>query len=103
PPLQGSVDAPAVSAPTVAMAHEVVTLAQIQPIMAARCVGCHSAKPTQAGFPAAPAGIMLDTPQGTLQHAEQIKQVVGSKYMPLANMTAMTDAERAVVAAWNGK
>jgi uncharacterized membrane protein len=46
---------------------------------------------------------MFDTPQHTLQHAAQIKQVVGSKYMPLANMTGMTDAERAVVAAWDGK
>jgi uncharacterized membrane protein len=71
--------------------------------MAARCVACHSAKPTQAGFPSAPAGIMLDTTQATLQHAAQIKQVVGSKYMPLANMTGMTDAERAVVAAWSGR
>jgi uncharacterized membrane protein len=80
-----------------------VELSQVQAIMAARCVACHSAKPTQVGFPSAPAGIMLDTTQATLQHAAQIKQVVGSKYMPLANMTGMTDAERAVVAAWSGQ
>ena len=46
---------------------------------------------------------MLDTNEQTLQHAEQIKQVVASKYMPLANLTQMTDEERAVIAAWNGK
>lgn len=80
-----------------------VTLGQVQAIMAARCVECHSVRPTQAGFPAAPAGIMLDTSQSTVQHAAQIKQVVASKYMPLANMTGMTDAERAIVAAWSGK
>lgn len=83
--------------------HAAVTLGQVQAIMAARCVECHSVRPTQAGFPAAPAGIMLDTPQSTVQHATQIKQVVASKYMPLANMTGMTDAERAAVAAWSGK
>ena len=79
------------------------TLAQVHSILQARCIECHSAKPTQAGFASAPAGIMLDTPEQALQHAAQIKQVVGSKYMPLANLTKMTDDERAVIASWNGK
>nr|WP_323011411.1 hypothetical protein [Castellaniella sp.] len=72
-------------------------------IIAARCVECHSAKPTQAGFAAAPAGIMLDTEAETLQHAAQIKLVVGNQYMPLANLTQMTDDERAIIAAWSGQ
>jgi uncharacterized membrane protein len=86
-----------------APAQAAVTLEQVHGIITARCTECHSAKPTQAGFAAAPAGIMLDTNEQTLQHAEQIKQVVASKYMPLANLTQMTDEERAVIAAWNGK
>ncbi|CAM5207390.1 Cytochrome c domain-containing protein OS=Castellaniella defragrans (strain DSM / CCUG 39792/ 65Phen) OX=1437824 GN=BN940_08206 PE=4 SV=1 [Castellaniella denitrificans] len=87
----------------VAPSQAAVTVEQVHGIVMARCTECHSAKPTQAGFAAAPAGIMLDTNEQTLQHADQIKQVVASKYMPLANLTQMTDEERAVIAAWNGK
>jgi uncharacterized membrane protein len=101
------VPAPSVSqaggAAAPAAATGAVTQEQVHGIIAARCVECHSAKPTQPGFAAAPAGIMLDTTDETLQHAAQIKQVVGNKYMPLANLTKMTDEERAVIASWNGK
>jgi uncharacterized membrane protein len=93
----------AAAAASTTAAPAAVTLGQVQAIMAARCVECHSARPTQAGFPAAPAGLILDTAQDTVQHAAQVKQAVASKYMPLANMTGMTDAERAAVAAWSGK
>jgi uncharacterized membrane protein len=44
---------------------------------------------------------MLDTPDQIRQRAAQIqKQVVELKAMPIANLTNMTDAERAQVAAW---
>jgi uncharacterized membrane protein len=73
---------------------------QIVDIMHARCVQCHAAKPSQAGFASAPLGILLETEQEVLAHPALIKQVVASKYMPLGNMTQMTDAERTAVAAW---
>jgi uncharacterized membrane protein len=92
-----------IAAPAPAVTPAAVTVGQVHGIIAARCVECHSAKPTQPGFAAAPAGIMLDTTTETLQHAAQIKQVVGNRYMPLANLTKMTDEERAVIAAWNGQ
>jgi uncharacterized membrane protein len=75
--------------------------AQIRGIMAQRCVSCHAAHPTQPGFATAPAGVMLDDPHGVQQNAARIyQQAVQLKAMPLANMTNMTDAERAQVAAW---
>ncbi|TAL89735.1 MAG: hypothetical protein EPN46_01365 [Candidimonas sp.] len=77
-----------------------VSLDQVRTIVAARCMECHSAKPTQAGFASAPAGIMFDSAGQIVAHAAQIKQVVASRYMPLANMTKMTDAERAAIASW---
>ncbi|GAB2903904.1 urate hydroxylase PuuD [Paralcaligenes sp. KSB-10] len=86
-----------------AAAPEGAGLEQVRAIVQARCVECHSAKPTQAGFPSAPAGIMFDTAEEVQLHEAQIKQVVASKYMPLANMTKMTDGERAAIAAWGGK
>jgi len=78
-----------------------VQFAQVQGIIAQRCVACHAAHPTQPGFTAAPAGIALDNPQGIHQNAPRIyQQTVQLKAMPLANLTNMTDAERAQVAAW---
>jgi uncharacterized membrane protein len=104
-PATPSVASPAGAAPAPAAGTTPtgVTLAQVHGILQARCVECHSAKPTQPGFASAPAGIMLDTTAQATQHAAQIKQVVGSKYMPLANLTKMTDEERAVIAGWDGK
>jgi uncharacterized membrane protein len=78
-----------------------VQFAQVQGIIAQRCVSCHAAHPTQPGFAAAPAGVALDNAQGIRQNAPRIyQQAVQLKAMPLANMTNMTDAERAQVAAW---
>jgi len=75
--------------------------AQVQGIIQQRCVSCHAAHPTQPGFATAPAGVMLDDPHGISQNAQRIyQQAVQLKAMPLANMTNMTDAERAQVAAW---
>ena len=78
-----------------------VRFAEVRAIMGARCVSCHAAQPTQPGFAAAPLGVMLDTPEHVSQHAARIyQQTVQTRAMPLANLTHMTDAERAVLKAW---
>jgi uncharacterized membrane protein len=75
--------------------------AQVQGIIQQRCVSCHAAHPSQPGFATAPAGVMLDEAHGISQNAQRIyQQAVQLKAMPLANMTNMTDAERAQLAAW---
>ncbi|MET3134135.1 putative membrane protein [Oxalobacteraceae bacterium GrIS 1.11] len=75
--------------------------AKVQMVVQQRCVACHSAHPTQPGFAAAPAGIMLDSGDAIHQHAAQLyKQAVQLKAMPIANLTNMTDAERALLGAW---
>jgi uncharacterized membrane protein len=75
--------------------------AKVKTVIDQRCVACHSAHPTQPGFAAAPAGVMLDSADQIHQNAEKIyKQAVQLKAMPLANLTNMTDAERARIAAW---
>lgn len=75
--------------------------AAVRTIMDQRCVSCHAQQPTQPGFAAAPGGVLLDTPDGIGQHAARIyQQTVQLKAMPLANLTHMTDAERAQVGAW---
>ena len=75
--------------------------ARVQTIIAQRCVSCHAAHPTQAGFATAPAGVLLDSPAQIHQNAPRIyQQAVQLKAMPLANLTNMTDAERAQLGAW---
>jgi cytochrome c len=78
-----------------------VTFAAVAPIIATRCTVCHSAKPTQPGFSSAPMGIAFDTPAKIKAQAPAIvAQSVKTHTMPLANMTHMTDKERALVGAW---
>ncbi|MFS2114998.1 urate hydroxylase PuuD [Herbaspirillum frisingense] len=97
-PAATSAPAAAGSAPVAAAAPD---FTRIQAIITQRCASCHSDKPTQAGFATAPAGMMLQTPELIHQHAAKIFQrAVQTKDMPLANMTQMTDEERADVAAW---
>jgi uncharacterized membrane protein len=77
-----------------------VSDAQIAEIINSRCVACHASKPTQPGFVEAPLGILLETPQQVRARAERIAFTVQSRYMPIGNLTGMTDAERATVASW---
>jgi uncharacterized membrane protein len=87
--------------PAAAAGDRSVTFAQVAPIVAQRCAVCHSANPTQPGFTTAPAGVLLDTPTHIAANAARIQQqAVDSRAMPLGNVTKMTDAERATVAAW---
>jgi len=96
PPPPGLVGRRADAAPSAAM-----QFAAVQGIIDRRCVSCHAAHPTQPGFATAPAGVALDQAHGISQHAARIyQQTVQLKAMPLANLTQMTDAERAQVAAW---
>jgi uncharacterized membrane protein len=74
---------------------------RVKSIVDQRCVTCHAARPTQPGFATAPAGIMLDTAERIHQYSTKIyQQAVQLKAMPLANLTAITDDERAALGAW---
>ncbi len=84
-----------------AAADPAAQFAKVKTVIDQRCVACHSAHPSQAGFATAPAGVMLDSAEQVHQNAEKIyKQSVQLKAMPLANLTNMTDAERAQIATW---
>ena len=77
-----------------------VTFAQLKAVLDARCVACHATQPTQAGFAQPPKGVVLETPEQIGQNAAKIAETVGNRYMPIGNLTQMTDDERALVAAW---
>lgn len=75
------------------------TFAEVQTIINARCIACHSQHPTLAS--AAPAGVMLDTPERIQQNVSRIwTQVAVLRAMPLGNATGMQDLERGKVASW---
>jgi uncharacterized membrane protein len=75
--------------------------AQVMAIMTERCAGCHAARPTEAGWHAPPKGIRLDSPDAVVRNAPAIyQQSVLTRAMPIANLTRMTETERAVVGAW---
>lgn len=72
----------------------------IKPVIQQRCESCHAQHPTQPGFVQPPKGILLQTPAQIKQHAVLIGQTVQSKYMPIGNLTGMTDEERQQVVGW---
>ena len=64
------------------------------------CAVCHSQTPTQPGFVVPPAGILMDDRDVILQSAAQMLTAVQTHYMPLGNLTGMTDDERAELVSW---
>ncbi len=87
--------------PATAQPSAPVAFAQVAPIVRQRCAVCHSAHPTQPGYPIAPAGVRLDTPAQIQMNAQRINaQAVLTHTMPLGNITRMTDPERARLGAW---
>jgi len=78
-----------------------VSFETINKVIQERCSVCHSATPSHAAFAAAPAGVMLDTPEEIKANAPRIvAQTVTTQVMPLGNMTQMTDEERALIGTW---
>jgi uncharacterized membrane protein len=70
-------------------------------IVQQRCVPCHSQNPTQEGFDAPPAGVVLETRAEIVERAKAVEeQAVQTKAMPLGNVTGMTDEERETLGAW---
>ena len=90
--------APAPAAPAAKSAG--VTFAQLKSVLDARCLSCHATQPTQPGFAQPPKGVVLETPEQIGQNAAKIAETVANRYMPIGNLTQMTDEERAIVAAW---
>ena len=82
------------------LAQQQVSEAEVLAIVGKHCAGCHAAQPTMLGFTAPPGGILLETLDQVRQSGNQTKVAVSTNYMPLANMTGMTDEERAQLLNW---
>lgn len=78
-----------------------VTYADVQPLFARHCMGCHSEHPTNAAFTTPPLGVELDSYAHASAVAQRIKAVaVDAQIMPLGNTTGMTMDERRKLGAW---
>jgi uncharacterized membrane protein len=81
----------------------VLTDAQAMVVVEQRCVSCHAVSPTNAGFASAPAGIVLETVEQILVIKDKMIPALQTGYMPLGNMTGMTDQERQQLMIWLSK
>ncbi len=77
-----------------------VGFSEVKAILAERCVTCHAALPATSGFAQPPKGVMLETTEQILANAPKIAETVASRYMPIGNLTQMTEAERERIAIW---
>ena len=80
-----------------------VSFAAVRQVLAQRCTACHADTPTQAGFAQPPKGVVLQSAEQVGQHAAKIAETVASGYMPLGNLTGITDAERTLIARWHAQ
>ena len=66
-----------------------------------RCSMCHTEEPVYEGIYHAPKGVLLDTDERIAEHAREIYIQAGRAHaMPPANVTQITDQERALLVAW---
>lgn len=77
------------------------SFADVRMVIARRCAPCHSSAPTYPGITAAPAGVILDTPEQIRARAARIaERAVAQRTMPLGNVTGITPEERALLGDW---
>jgi uncharacterized membrane protein len=86
---------------SIASAHADASFADVRRVMQERCTTCHSATPTHAAFPAAPAGVVFDSDAQIIAEALRIhQQTVLTRVMPIGNLTNISDEERALIDRW---
>lgn len=74
---------------------------QIKPLIANRCLQCHSSHPSDPDFSEAPLGVIFEEASVLKSFSHKIyHRVVIQKDMPLQNKTQITEEERALLALW---
>ncbi|TIW39528.1 MAG: cysteine desulfurase [Mesorhizobium sp.] len=95
--LTGEVKATSAAQLYVASAH----FPAVRDTVLGRCSMCHAREPSYEGIYHAPKGVMLDTDAGIAEQAREIYLQAGRSHaMPPANVTHITDKERALLVAW---
>ncbi|MEO5759303.1 MAG: urate hydroxylase PuuD [Mesorhizobium sp.] len=95
--LTGEVKASSAAEVYVASAH----FPAVRDTVLGRCSMCHAAEPVYEGIYHAPKGVMLDTDASIAEHAREIYLQAGASHaMPPANVSRISDKERALLVAW---
>jgi len=80
---------------------DAVVFEDVRNVVQHRCTTCHSDAPTHPAFPAAPAGVVLDTDAQIVAEALRIhQQTVVTRVMPIGNLTGISEAERDLIDRW---
>ena len=74
--------------------------ARVMQIVTQRCSSCHAQQPSNPGFAAPPAGIVLQNAAQLMAVKDKTIPALQSGYMPLGNLTGMTDDERQALLLW---
>jgi uncharacterized membrane protein len=78
-----------------------VSFDDVRTVVHHRCTTCHSGAPTHPAFPAAPAGVVLDTDAQIVAEASRIhQQTVVTRVMPIGNLTGISEDERLLIDHW---
>jgi len=81
-------------------ASELPAPAQVDAWATRHCANCHGVDPVQPGFRAPPAGLVIESSMDLAAHRDLALPAIQSSYMPLGNMTGLTDKERVALVAW---
>ncbi len=73
---------------------------QAMQVVEERCAVCHSAQPSFPGIVAPPLGMVMTAPEEIAPFAEKMSVAINTNYMPLANVTSMTEEERQLLLSW---
>lgn len=77
------------------------TFPQVRDTILGRCSMCHAKEPGWDGIITAPKGVILETDREIAAHAREIYLQAGRSHaMPPANVTAVSDEERRLLATW---
>ena len=89
---------PATTRPDTVVPDDSVAMA----LVAEHCTVCHAKAPSHPAFAAAPGGMILQTREDAVALADRALVAVGTNYMPLANMTGMSEEQRQTLLDWLG-
>jgi uncharacterized membrane protein len=90
----------AVKADSTSTQNQVSDEARVTQLIQVHCANCHSTVPTQTGFTAAPAGLLIDSVAHLKVQKVRALPALQSGYMPLGNFHQMTDVERKTLIDW---
>ena len=78
-----------------------IEFSEVNAIIQARCISCHSSRPTDDVYKAPPNGVVYDTPDDIVRKKDLIMQrVVVTRTMPQNNKTNITQKERDLIRCW---